>query len=225
MTSIPILILSAVTLTGVTGCQGSDLTLPGDGSPNQLEAVSGFDQEATVGTEVPQPLVARLTDGAGQPIANAALRFQTDVPAARLDPAQVFTDARGFAQTRARLGMQEGTQTFEAVLAEVTGSEVRTTFDLVGLPGQPPRDDEDGDNNGDDDNGDNDNRNDDNRNDDNRNDDNRNDDGDRGGQGNDDDDDGGRGGRDRQGDDDSGDRDRDQEKEKEKDKDKDKDKD
>lgn len=125
----------------VLGCQGGNLTLPADGSPGRLRPISGFDQQGRVGTELPQPLVVQVIDAAGRPVPEVALRFQTDVPAARFEPAEVATNDSGYAAAHVRLGTREGTQTFEALLADNTGTELRTTFTLLALP--HPSDDDD----------------------------------------------------------------------------------
>jgi hypothetical protein len=127
----------------VLGCQGGNLTLPADGSPGRLRAVSGFDQEGLVGTELPRPLVVQVMDGANRPVAGVTLRFRTDVPAARLTPAETATDDSGYAAATVRLGVQEGTQSFEAHLADA--AELRTTFTLVAFANHPPDDGEDDD--------------------------------------------------------------------------------
>lgn len=125
--------LFGLTLTlAAAACQG-ELTLPADGSPFRLSAVSGFGQQGTVGTELPDPLVARVVDLAGRPVRDVSLRFDTEVPGARLEPSEVVTDDSGKATVRVRLGSTEGTQTFEALLADHDVSGLRTTFDLVAL--------------------------------------------------------------------------------------------
>jgi hypothetical protein len=124
----------------VLGCQGGDLTLPADGSPGQLRAISGYDQQGHVNSVLPELLVVQVVDGAGRPVPNAALRFQTDEPAARLVPPEVPTNENGYAAAQVHLGSREGTQTFEAFLADAGGSDLRSTFTLVALA-KPPVDD------------------------------------------------------------------------------------
>ncbi len=135
----------------VAACGGSNLTLPsdgsppGDGSPSTLQAISGDDQEGTVGTELPRPLVAQLTDGGGRPLAGVSLqfRFQNDVPAAKIEPSEIVaTDSNGEASVRVRLGTIVGSQTVEASLADVPASDLRTTFGLTAR--EKPGDDGDG---------------------------------------------------------------------------------
>jgi hypothetical protein len=113
---------------------GSDLTLPA-GSPS-LQAFSGDGQAGTVGTELPEPLVVRLTDGAN-PVAGVALefRFRDEVPAARVEPSIRETDDSGFASVRVRLGNIVGPQTVEASVADETANDLRTVFALTALEG------------------------------------------------------------------------------------------
>jgi hypothetical protein len=117
---------------------GSDLTLPAGGSPSALRAFSGDGQEGPVGTELPEPLVVRVTDEASNPVARVALefRFQDEVPAARVEPSTRETDDSGFASVRVRLGNTVGPQMVEASLAEATGTDLRTTFVLTALEEQ-----------------------------------------------------------------------------------------
>lgn len=129
-------LLCAALISWVMGCSGNDLTLPGDGSPSALRAISGYDQEGTVGTELPEPLVARLTDGAARPLVGVPLefRFRDDVPAARIEPSDVVaTDDSGFASVRVRLGSRVGSQMVEASLAGASGSDLSTSFGLTAL--------------------------------------------------------------------------------------------
>jgi hypothetical protein len=156
MTTKPLFLLGLL-----LGCQGGNLTLPADGSPGQLRAISGFQQEGRVNSVLPQLVVLQVIDGAGRPVSDVALRFQTDVPAARVVPAEVPTDENGYAAAQVRLGSQEGAQTFEAVLADAAGTDLRRTFTLVALARPPadnggdeagndesPADDDDGDRGG-----------------------------------------------------------------------------
>jgi hypothetical protein len=135
-------------------CQGSNLTLPADGFPSELRVVSGDGQQGTVGTQLPKPLVVRVRDAAARPLGKVVLRFETEVPAARIEPPVVETDDSGYAAVRVRLGSTEGTQTVEALLADEASSDLKTTFALRALAAERPDDDDDGDDDdGDDDDG------------------------------------------------------------------------
>jgi hypothetical protein len=117
----------------VLACAGGDLTLPNNGAPVELTAVSGDGQEAKVGSLLPQPLVVQVTDAARQPVAEVPLvfRFQTAVPDAEIDPASVATDSTGHASVRVRLGTVTGPQTIEATIAQ--DAEARATFEVTAL--------------------------------------------------------------------------------------------
>jgi Bacterial Ig-like domain (group 1) len=131
--------LLAVALS-VLGCQGGDLTLPGNLPPSTLSAIAGNGQRGNVGAELPDPLRVRVADAAGNPVANVSVRFQTSVPGAEvLQPGIVPTDDSGFAEARVRLGTPEGTQTVGAHLTE--NSAVRTMFSLSAVAEDPPGDD------------------------------------------------------------------------------------
>jgi hypothetical protein len=128
-------LLCAALMIGMVGCGGSELTLPADGSPSTLRAISGDGQEGAVGAELPKPLVVRLTDGAARPVSGVSLKFQfqSDLPAAKVDPAIVATDDTGFASVTVRLGSTAGAQIVEARLTDDASSDVRTTFGLTAV--------------------------------------------------------------------------------------------
>ena len=118
----------------VLACAGGNLNLPNDGTPVELTAVSGDGQEAKVGNLLPEPLVVRVRDAAGQPVAEVPLvfRFQDAVPDAEITPASVATDSTGRASVRVRLGTTTGPQTIEATIAQAA-SEARATFGVTAL--------------------------------------------------------------------------------------------
>jgi hypothetical protein len=124
-------LLTAVT----TACAGGDLSLPGDATPARLAVVSGNEQQATVGAELPAPLVVKVTDAAENPLADVPLIFvfQEDVPDGRIDPATVETDSAGRAAVRVQLGTVTGAQPVEARVNSAAAADVRATFDLTAL--------------------------------------------------------------------------------------------
>jgi hypothetical protein len=115
---------------------GSDLILPDDKAPVTLRTVSGDGQEATVGTRLPEPLVALLTDGAARPVPGIpfTFRFQGDFPGAEIDPPTAETDDSGLVRTRVTLGTATGPYTIEAVVTQ--GADLRTTFGVTAVPRQ-----------------------------------------------------------------------------------------
>lgn len=128
----PFLLMATV---AILGCQGGDLTLPSDGLPALLREVSGSGQSGTVGSQLPDPLVVQVQDGAGRPVENVSLSFDTQVQGAKVLQPEVTTDSTGRAAVLVRLGSIEGTQRFEAQLA--SASELRTTFAVIAVA-EPP---------------------------------------------------------------------------------------
>jgi hypothetical protein len=145
----PFHLLPLFLLTTLAGCGGGDLTLPADGSPASLRAMSGSGQQGTVGTQLPEPLVVRLTDGAARPVPRVAVdfQFQSNVPGAQFVPAAATTDDSGFASVRVLLGTTAGAQTIQAAVGATPSSALLTTFGVTALappsgggrPGNPGR--------------------------------------------------------------------------------------
>jgi uncharacterized protein (TIGR03437 family) len=73
----------------------------------QLTKVSGDNQSALPASQVAQPLVVRLTDDGGNPIAGASVSFSS-IAGASVTPAQAVTDANGYAQATLRLPPDDG---------------------------------------------------------------------------------------------------------------------
>jgi hypothetical protein len=124
--------------TALAACGAGDLTLPADGSPANLRAMSGGGQEGTVGTRLPDPLVVRLTDGAARPVPGVSVdfRFQSDVPGAQFQPSIATTDDSGFASVRVVLGTTAGSQTIEAAVGASPTSGLLATFGVTALAPQ-----------------------------------------------------------------------------------------
>jgi hypothetical protein len=107
---IPVLLGSTL-----IGC-GSDLTLPGEGSPAAvLQIESGDRQQGTVGRRLSDPLVVKLTNANSEPIegVRVVFQFKSEVPEAEVDPEAVTrSDGRAFAEVR--LGTSTGPHQIEA---------------------------------------------------------------------------------------------------------------
>jgi ABC-type phosphate transport system substrate-binding protein len=119
----------------VGGCGTGDLSLPNDGAPATLTAVSGDGQEAKVGSTLPDPLVARVSDAVQRPVPGVWLvfRFQNQVPGAEIDPPAVQTDSSGRALVRVRLGTTSGPQTIEALIDEENAPDTRALFTVTAI--------------------------------------------------------------------------------------------
>jgi hypothetical protein len=131
-------VLYCVVATSLFACGGDlvlpDGTLPDDKAPAMLQAVSGDGQQATVGSRLPEPLVALVTDGAARPVAGVALtfRFRGEFPGAEINPPSAQTDATGLASTQVKLGTATGPYTVEAVVAQA--ADLSTTFGVTAVP-------------------------------------------------------------------------------------------
>ena len=129
---IPYRLVSLVLGAVLTGCGGGSLTLPDDGSPAALRAVSGDGQQGTVGSKLDDPLVVKLTDASSRPIAGVSVVFQftTEAPDAEVDP-EAATDSDGLASAEVRLGTSTGPHQIEARVAAAAG--LRATFVVTAL--------------------------------------------------------------------------------------------
>jgi hypothetical protein len=126
--------------TTLAAC-GSDLTLPSngsppvdDGSPAALVVVSGSPQEERVGNRLDEPLVVRVIDASGHPVAEVPVTFAflSSVPDdAELTPTTATTDDRGEASAEVTLGSTAGDHTVKARLAEQTN--IFATFGVTAI--------------------------------------------------------------------------------------------
>jgi hypothetical protein len=110
------------------------------GAPARLDVVSGDLQTAEVGTELPQPLVVRVTDADGTPLAGQIVNFRVVSGGGSVFAGAAQTNADGMAQERWTLGnTARDTQRVEARAVDpVTGQAlVFGTFRAVGRAGAP----------------------------------------------------------------------------------------
>ncbi len=120
-------LVAAALLTSVAGCGGGDLLLPQDTAPAAITPIAGNGQTGLVGAELAVPLVVRVDDVEGEPVANALVAFQLAAGAVGGDiaPDTVTTDADGEASSEWVLGGTEGQQ---SVTASVVGQSLVATF-------------------------------------------------------------------------------------------------
>jgi Invasin, domain 3 len=111
-------------------CGGGDLVLPQDQPPAEIVVVDGNEQEGTVGTELAEPLVARVVDAEDQPVSNVGVAFRLGDGAdgGGLSPDTTFTNADGLASSHWVLGGTSGRQEVEA---EVVGATLTVTFSAL----------------------------------------------------------------------------------------------
>jgi hypothetical protein len=88
------------------------------GNADELVKVSGDDQSAEPGAQVPNPLVVRLVDSEGNGVPDRAVSWVVGVGGGQVESPNSDTDADGEASTRWTLG-SAGTNTLSAVVSGV----------------------------------------------------------------------------------------------------------
>jgi hypothetical protein len=90
-------------------CSGDDLVLPSELTPAAITIVGGDGQRAHVSEQLPEPIVALVTDSLNQPLQGVQVAFTFDGgPGTALTPETATTDAKGRAAVRLRLGDEPG---------------------------------------------------------------------------------------------------------------------
>jgi hypothetical protein len=111
---------------------------------NQLQKVSGDNQEAPAGTKLPQSLVVRILDQNQNPVPNVAVSWVVGDGGGSVDPTTSNTDATGQASTGWTLGPTPGPNTLNAVVSGVGTVTFRANGTGTGTPStlavitQPP---------------------------------------------------------------------------------------
>jgi hypothetical protein len=98
-----------------------------------LVKVSGDNQIGVVGAPLAQPLVVKVQDANGSPVAGVTIRFAASSGGGGVAPASVLTDATGHASTVATLGPLPGTHSFTASV-----DSLAATFTAKAVPTQVP---------------------------------------------------------------------------------------
>jgi 5-hydroxyisourate hydrolase-like protein (transthyretin family) len=104
------------------------------GAATILEAVSGDGQHALVGTSLPDPLVVRARDAAGNPVEGLPVAWVVGTGGGSPAPQTSKTDGQGLATTLWTLGPGEGQNTLTAVVSGVG----TVGFTAMADPGTPP---------------------------------------------------------------------------------------
>jgi alpha-tubulin suppressor-like RCC1 family protein len=111
---------------------------PEPGGPAALQIVSGDLQTATVGQELPEALVARVTDEDGDPVAGQLVDFRVTAGGGTVHAGAAQTNAQGEVRERWTLGTVAGdTQRVEARAVDAATGEALlfATFRAVATPG------------------------------------------------------------------------------------------
>ena len=124
-------------------CSACDNGSPNDPDPDwppQGTLVSGNLQQATVGAELPQPIVVRVTDQDGDPIPGLSITFAVTAGGGTLFAATAQTNASGEASNRWTLGtVAADTQRVEARVIDPESGQpvVLATFLAIGRADVP----------------------------------------------------------------------------------------
>jgi hypothetical protein len=139
---LPVRFLACGIALGILACAGGDLNLPNNDAPVELRAVSGDGQQATVGSRLPDPLVVKVLDAAGQPVADVPLvfRFQDDFPDGQITPATPRTNSAGRAEVTVRLGSTVGSEIVEARIDQADAAAGTAIFGVTAIE-KPGNDD------------------------------------------------------------------------------------
>ena len=112
----PLLSLAAAALWG---CGGGDLTLPPEGQSAEVKMVQGDEQVGAPGARLPDPLIVRLVDLAGNPIPNRTVLWVVKAGGGGISPTTGMTDAEGFASAEWTLGPGTGPNTVNAQVPDI----------------------------------------------------------------------------------------------------------
>ncbi len=104
---------------------GGSTEPPAGGGASQIQIVSGNGQVQLVGQSLPSPLVVKVVNGSGSPIAGATVTFSVASGSASVSPTTATTDATGLAQTLVTLGSAAGNVQINAA---VNGTSLVVAF-------------------------------------------------------------------------------------------------
>src|SRR5581483_10666774 len=112
----------------VVACSSSGTTAPSATAAN-LTLVSGSAQLGTTGEPLAKPLVVRVTNSAGQPVAGQTVSFSVTSGGGVLKSATVLTDAHGDAQDSWTLGsVTSDSQRVTASIATTSKHQISVAF-------------------------------------------------------------------------------------------------
>jgi len=137
------LVLMFLVVFGVSACGGGGSGNTGGSSTTTADKVlasvamsSGNNQTATVGTQLPAPLIALVLNQAGLPIAGQVVNFVVTVGGGQVFAAAVTSDANGLVREVWTLGTAAGAQKVEVRAIDANGTPVvYATFTATGTAG------------------------------------------------------------------------------------------
>jgi hypothetical protein len=136
----PFLVLIAALAGGIRCSGGDSLTLPPQGLPSAIEALTGDAQTGVAGHRLPDSLLVRLTDSKDRPVQAQRVEFRLIAGGsdAVLIPDTAVTDADGRAWAVWVLGGLAGEQRVEArVISPVAAGPLKMTFTATAMADAP----------------------------------------------------------------------------------------
>ncbi|HEV7586996.1 MAG TPA: Ig-like domain-containing protein [Longimicrobium sp.] len=125
----------ALAVAALPAC--SDSTGSKAGPAAHVDVVSGNAQSGPAGTELPQPVVVKVTDAQGRPVQGQVVSFVVTGGGGHVFAGSGATDGQGLAQERWTLGTAAGPQTLEArtvVGGQPLSAAVFTATAVAGAP-------------------------------------------------------------------------------------------
>lgn len=110
----------SATLTAMFQALSATASVTVEQAPASLETVSGEDQRSLAGTSLPEPVVVRVADAGGSPVAGTTVRFTPGEGHGTVDPAEALTGPDGLARTAWTLGPAVGGQTLQAAVHDAS---------------------------------------------------------------------------------------------------------
>lgn len=89
-------------------------------TPTVVQEFTGNDQQATVGTQLPNPFVVEVLDARGRPVGGATVNFAVASGGGSVSPTSAVTNVEGQARTTLRLGTTAGEQRVTATVGSLT---------------------------------------------------------------------------------------------------------
>ena len=115
------------TLTASFEALGATAQVVVEQVPAAIAVASGGGQEGMPGDALGEPVVVRVEDGGGSPVAGATVTFSAAEGHGSADPAAAVTDVDGLATTTWTLGDAPGAQSLTASVVGGVSTEVRAT--------------------------------------------------------------------------------------------------
>ncbi len=103
-------------------------------SANGLSLVSGDGQSAPINTTLPLPLVVKISDGFGNPVAGVEVQWTAALGGGSVSAGSTITDDQGLTSVQRTLGGAAGSQTSEARVDGLAGSPVVFTHTATAGP-------------------------------------------------------------------------------------------